>query len=73
MNNFFAFLVFFCPLFLVAQQPDDEVNTFAYHKNHSVLAALSTNGYSVTYRNAFHKTAEKKFFLEYRIGKFKTQ
>mgnify|MGYP006154119441 CR=1 FL=1 len=30
MNNFFAFLVFFCPLFLVAQQPDDEVNTFEW-------------------------------------------
>jgi hypothetical protein len=71
MNYFFAFLVFIIPAFLFAQQPDDEVNTFAYHKNHSVLVALTTNGYSLTYRNALHKTAEKKFFWNIELANLK--
>lgn len=65
------FMVFMFSLNLVGQQPDDEVNTFAYHKNYSFLAKISTNGYAFAYRYAFHKTANLKYFWNIEFANLK--
>lgn len=54
-----------------AQQPDDEVKTFAYHKFNYLALGLNTNGWHSYYRLGKHQTAKQRKHYEISLASLK--